>query len=252
MRIQYASDLHIEFPENKKFLKTNPIEPVGDILVLAGDIVPFAVLEKHRDFFNYLSDNFENVYWIPGNHEYYFFNLPDKSGTFHEKLKDNVHLLNNTIIENDAAALVFTTLWTHISPANQWSIFNSMNDFRLIKYHNDTFSVEQYNLLHQKSLDFLTKAFSSIKTGKVAVISHHVPTFLNYPVKYKGDSLNEAFAVELFDMIGLYKPDCWIYGHNHYNTDDFLIGKTKLLTNQLGYLQNNEHKHFKTNSVFMM
>lgn len=81
----------------------------------------------------------------------------------------------------------------------------------------------------------------------MAVFSHHCPSFLNYPEEYKGDVLNEAFAVELHDFIASSKIDYWVYGHHHRNTPEFKIGNTKLITNQLGYVQIDEHKFFKPN-----
>ena len=250
MKIQYASDLHIEFPENKTFLKANPLKPIGDILVLAGDIVPFAVLEKHRDFFHYLSDNFENTYWIAGNHEYYYSDLAERKGVFHEKIKSNIHLLNNTVVKHGGVELLFSTLWSKISPANQWTIYNSMNDFRLIKHQNDLLSIELYNQQHEQSFQFLTEAFATAISGKKVVVTHHVPTFMNYPEAYRGDALNGAFAVELFDLIKHHQPELWIYGHTHGNVSDFTIGKTSLVTNQLGYVQNGEHKQFDNEKIF--
>ncbi|MDY5314983.1 MAG: metallophosphatase, partial [Sodaliphilus sp.] len=41
MKIQYASDIHLEFPDNSKWLSQNPLTVVGDILVLSGDMLLF-------------------------------------------------------------------------------------------------------------------------------------------------------------------------------------------------------------------
>jgi len=251
MIFQYASDLHLEFPKNKDFLSRNPLEPIGDVLLLAGDIVPFASMNKHKDFFSYISDHFESTYWIPGNHEYYYYDLADKYGTFHEKIKDNVHLLNNTVIKNENIDLVFSSLWSKIGHGHQWEIEMSLNDFQVIKYKGYKLSVEQYNHIHKESVQFIKQALH-LKTNKSIVVSHHVPTFYNYPERYKGDALNEAFASELFDLIEDFGPDYWIYGHTHSNSDDFRIGNTQLLTNQLGYVRYGEHQLFSPEKIFSL
>ena len=244
MIIQYASDLHLEFPENKEFLKIHPLEPKGTILVLAGDIVPFAVVDKHKDFFSYISDHFETTYWIPGNHEYYYFDLTEKCGTLNENIKTNVHLVNNLSLQKDAVRFIFSTLWSKISPTNRWQIEKSVNDFKVIRFNDFRLSSDQFNLLHEESLAFITKELQHHYTGKTILATHHVPSFMNYPQKYRGDVLNEAFAVELYDLIEDNGPDFWIFGHHHYNVADFMIGKTNLVTNQLGYVKYGEHQLF--------
>jgi len=243
-KLQYASDLHIEFPANKEFVRKHPLQPVGEVLVLAGDIVPFAVMDKHKDFFDYLSDHFETIYWLPGNHEYYHFDIAQKSGVLREKIRSNLFLVNNTSIVHGNTRLIFSTMWTHISQGNQWTIERSMNDFHVIKCNGFRFSSDQYNQLHQESLDFIRQEIKTVNTEKQIVITHHCPTFLNYPEQYKGDALNEAFAVELHDLIERSGITCWVYGHHHCNTSEFHIGSTRLITNQLGYVQQNEHELF--------
>ena len=247
--IQYASDLHIEFPANKQFLKVHPLQPVGDVLVLAGDIVPFATMDKHKDFFTRLGDQFEHVYWLPGNHEYYGYDASKKCGRLQDKICANVTLVNNVAILHQDVKLIFSTLWSHISPAYEWEIERVLNDFRVIRFGDFRFSAQRYNQLHTESLGFLKKEVIEAKESKMVVFTHHCPTFLNYPIQYKGDTLNEAFAVELFDLIEKSGISYWGYGHHHSNILAFYIGSTQLVTNQLGYVQRNEHGLFETGKV---
>lgn len=252
MTIQYASDLHLEFRENKEFLKTNPLQPAGDVLVLAGDIVPFAGINKHKDFFSFVSDNFAATYWIPGNHEYYGFDLATKCGVLNEKIRSNVFLVNNTSVIGENVKMIFSTLWSKISPANEWQIERSVNDFHVIKNGKYRFTAERYNELHAESLAFLENELTTGTDLKKVVTTHHVPTLMNYPAQYKGSVLNEAFAVELFELIEKTTPEAWIYGHSHSNTPDFEIGKTRMLTNQLGYVKYGEQVKFSENKYILL
>jgi len=252
MKLQYASDLHLEFPENKEFLKRNPLLPVGDVLLLAGDIVPFVVMHKHADFFNYISDNFDTTYWIPGNHEYYNSDISVRTGSLNEKIRDNLFLVNNVSVIQENVKLIFSTLWTIISPENQFEIRQRLSDFHAIKYNRRGLMPEHYNFLHEQCRSFLNGEISKDVAEKKVIITHHVPTLMNYPEKYKGDSLNEAFAVEMYNDILRSQAEFWIFGHHHSETPDFQMGKTSVVTNQLGYVKYNECPGFDTNKVIEM
>lgn len=99
MTIQYCSDLHLDFSLNKKFIAKCPITLKGEVLLVAGDIVPFAVMDDHNDFFDYLDDNFEQTYWVPGNREYYHTDISNKSFTIKEAKRTNVFLVNNIEVQ---------------------------------------------------------------------------------------------------------------------------------------------------------
>jgi predicted phosphohydrolase len=249
MTFQYCSDLHLEFPVNKKYLKANPIKPEGEILLLAGDIIPFNEMEKENDFFNFLSDSFEHTYWIPGNHEYYRSDISERTGTFHEKIRSNVSLLNNTAIEHKEARFLLSTLWSRINSTLEFVITRSMADFHLIKNNGKKITIDDYDQLHEDCREFLVKELSNATKQTTIVVTHHIPTFFNYPEKYRYSELNSAFATELIDLIEPSNVDYWIFGHSHEVVPDFNIGNTTLTTNQLGYVEYGEHGRFASNQT---
>lgn len=59
MKIQFASDLHLEFAENRSFIEDGGIVPVGEVLVLAGDVSYLG--DKNmlkRRFFDWCAEHF--------------------------------------------------------------------------------------------------------------------------------------------------------------------------------------------------
>lgn len=92
MKIQYASDLHLEFGANTSILRKHPMEPVGDILILAGDIGYLGDdgLMKHP-FWDWASENFKEVIAIPGNHELYRgFDINELTEDWEHRIRTNV------------------------------------------------------------------------------------------------------------------------------------------------------------------
>jgi len=254
MRIQYCSDLHLEFEANADYIKRNPIKPVGDIIILTGDITYlnfYFERQIEKDFISYLSNNFQYVYLMFGNHEFYGgddISLLDKP--VNEKLRNNVALVNNTVADYDSVKIIFSTLWSKISDKNRNIVSTGMNDFRLIPYHGRRFSVEDFNDMHEKSIHFISQELKkNLQNQKTVIATHHVPSFACNSPDFEGSPLNDAFISNLDDLIIENDINYWIYGHIHRNLKEIKVGNTKLVSNQLGYIHANENKGYREDCI---
>lgn len=262
MLIQYCSDLHLEFEDNLNWLDNNPIERVGGILIIAGDLCPFVNLSRniYKSEVADLCRGFEKVFWIPGNHEYYLFTHHYASTRYEQPLKEvpNLFLVDNYTETIGRTRLILSTMWSHIHKKNEKAVLYGMNDFRYITVQNteesdeiESLTIKDYNYLNKVAVRFLkeeikkaSKAKKAREIDHIIVATHYVPTKQNYPEIYAGSSLNDAFAMELEDLITKNPIDYWIYGHHHFNQPNFKVGNTQLLTNQLGYVMREEHEGF--------
>ena len=255
VKVQYASDLHLEFPLNRQWLRENPIDPIGDVLLLAGDISLLEKYDNSNGMFDYFSENWDLTIIIPGNHEYYHNRNLDRinKASLNEYIRENVVLVNNQIIQYKDVNFMCTTLWSHIDAMAWETVTTQLNDFHLIRYGSDdrikVLDANFYNFLHHTAKKFLDESLKMNKGQKNVVMTHHGPSKkINHP-DYKGSLLNTGFIVEMDDYFYENDIDYWVYGHTHRNVDAE-INSTKVVTNQLGYLDNGEGKGYSDSKFF--
>ena len=247
MKIQYASDLHLEFADNRNDIDGGGIEPVGDVLVLAGDVSYLGDrnMMKKR-FWDWCAEHFKEAFIVPGNHEFYGgFDIGRTMADIELEIRPNVRYLNNRSIVLGEIELFFTTLWTKISPLHMWEIQMGMNDFKRGRLDGAQLFAHDVDSLHKRCLEWLDSALKTSKAAHKVIVTHHCPTFRKEFNNYPGGALNSAFQVDLDSFIEQCGADYWIYGHTHYaGGSGTKIGETTLLCNQLGYVFYNEHHAF--------
>ena len=116
MKIQYASDLHLEFADNWRYLKENPLQVTGDVLVLAGDICYLGDenYSKHP-FWDWASENYRQVIVCMGNHEFYkFYDIAKLNDGYCLEIRPNVHSYYNAVVHIGDIDFIITTLWAKI------------------------------------------------------------------------------------------------------------------------------------------
>lgn len=263
MKFRLASDLHIEFFNFKdKPVKANefnsetilPIMPdeKNTVLLLSGDITVADLVDLYRGFFKELSERFKVVLWVPGNHEHYNhdFNQTIEVLQIFARQFGNVFILNNSSYTVDDVEVIGSTLWTDFNRANPASMLYAtmyMSDFAgQIGYSFDKYDGDKKERImgrwtpelsvteHAIAKLFISERLKKKTKPKTIVMTHHAPSEQSVSPKYKGSMLNPAFYSNLDDFVIEYEPDIWLHGHVHQNFD-YMIGKTRVIANPLGY-----------------
>ena len=258
MKIQYASDLHLEFGMNSRYMSVYGLKSVGDILLLAGDII---YLENRRleqnDFFDWCSRNFKETVIVPGNHEYYRdpiareghqYGVPVEKTLvdYEHKVRDNVRYLNNRSMRLGDVEVFATTLWSVTDPRSYVSIQNGMNDCHQIVYNGHTLWADDFTELHNVCRGWLDTALTESSAKTKIVLTHHCPSLRReFDTEHCGGVFDTAFRVDMEKFIERHDIDFWIYGHTHTQDGSGMVlpsagDGTKLLCNQLGYVELNE------------
>ena len=74
---------------------------------------------------------------------------------------------------------------------------------------------------------------------------------LNGFKNHKHSPISSGFVTELGNWIADSRIDYWVYGHSHTSIEG-TIGKTKLVSNQLGYLALNEGEDYSPCKTFLI
>jgi predicted phosphohydrolase len=242
MKIQYMSDLHLEFFENWLYVDEEKIPVTGDILVIAGDTCYIGEAAKSRkDFWEWASKYYRQTLIVPGNHEFYDnSDVMERGDSWQWEMCENVSYYYNKVVRIDDVDFVLTTLWSKIPDQYMFAVSRGLNDFYKIMYDGRRLTTDDFNAEHEKCLKFVKQAVEKSTAKHIVVVTHHLPTLTVVAPQHKNSPLNGAFATELGSFIADSRIDTWIYGHSHTNIDT-VIGETKIICNQLGYVHCNEH-----------
>ena len=226
MRVQYLSDIHVEFHADKGESFVGSLDPSAvDVLVVAGDLAVGAGIGPALDLVcaRYAP---RPVLYVHGNHEFY--------GTTREKViaetrgacarNSNLHWLDGDVVEIGGIRFLGAPLWFRDFEGSKFLAF-AMNDFKTIQGFREWVYLE-----NQRALDFLER---ELRAADV-VVTHYLPVEASIAPRWQGDALNAFFLCDVEPLIRERRPQLWIHGHTH-DSVDATLGETRVVANPFGY-----------------
>lgn len=227
MKIAYISDLHIEsyknYLESKETVKENIIKnaEVGIPLIIAGDLSNDKSLGLK--LLGYLSEYYKPIYFVSGNHEYYF--QQNKNNNLEYLIEEAEKLLGEKFVYLDRQGIK-TIGNKKIAGTNMWYNFNQpetifaylfrLNDSKFLK-------IDKAEEEAKKDIEYYNEVID-----KVDIFVSHVPLIETPAVKkYKNDNCFRR-------TVDLRENKIYIAGHTHliYNTQH---ENSKFYFNAFGY-----------------
>ncbi len=228
MKIQIASDLHLEYKTDFRDL----IIPCADILILAGDIGSFYDCNNLYDFFTFYCPKFTYIIYVIGNCEYYKSDFLNNTQNLEikpmerlrsdfqiiEKLFTNLYVLDRSSIQIGNYLFTGCTLWSNLQKSLP------------IHFKIEDMTTNKYKSLHKKDLEFISKKCKFSQDNKLnhIVITHYVPLILKCE-KTKTD----LYMSDLSYIFQKNKINTWICGHLHKNFS-LKYNNTLIVSNQKG------------------
>jgi Icc-related predicted phosphoesterase len=236
MKLQIASDLHLEFLESR-FPGYRIIEPApgADVLVLAGDIHQGArAIELFHDWP-------VPVVYVHGNHELYHRQYDDAVDSLRTASRDsNVRFLECDEVVLNGVRFLGCCLWTDYTlyPGNESAAMREaelrLADHRAIHIEDRLFTAQDALERHVRARAWLAEKLAKRFDGKTVVVTHHAPHPNSIHSRYAGAPLNGAFANDLTPLVEL--ADLWIHGHVH-DSFDYTVGGMRVVANPRGYVR---------------
>ena len=235
MKVQYASDLHLEFRTNREWLRENPLEVTGDVLLLAGDIM---YIEDTDLFWCWARDNYKQVLAVPGNHEYYqnAKSICEYGYSFKKPIYENVAYYHNKVVRIGDTDFILSTLWSFIPNRVADIVRDGINDFYQIYFDSVTLTTPEYNSMYECCVRFIRRAVRESTAKHIVVVTHHSPSLLTVSTEHLTSPLRSAFSTDLHYLMEDGRIDYWVYGHSHTNIN-CKVFNTEVICNQLGYVE---------------
>jgi predicted phosphodiesterase len=237
MRIQLASDLHLEL-----LARTWPQErlveavPGADVLVLAGDID--RGLRTIERFARWPVP----VLYVAGNHEFYDAQWEQLRAQMRQAAEGTaIRFLDDDAVTLGGVRFLGSTLWTDYrltgrSPAEAMAVAEDfLLDHRRIQTRSGPFRAAQALEDHLRSRAWLARELSTDPGMPTVVVTHHGPHPASVHARFAGSPVNDAFISDLSDLVG--RADLWLHGHVH-DSFDYRVGRCRVVTNPRGYAQN--------------